>query len=197
VGCRVIAWEPVPHFAAFFKYGMLRNNLTGAISLRERIVSDRQDAELSMEVPTSGIWGTAGIGGTNLDDAQRAAGTQRVTRASERLDAAVPPQEVLIMKVDVGEQKLRSARFLSLSLHDAACVRGGACARTHAPHRRHAALACAVVCAEGWEPSVLRSAKGLLVHGDVRNLIMEYSPGVAETNRDWNLSADTAGKLLG
>ena len=31
MGCRVIAWEPVPYFAAFFKYALLRNNLTHAV----------------------------------------------------------------------------------------------------------------------------------------------------------------------
>jgi hypothetical protein len=30
---RVIAWEPVPYFAAFFKYALLRNNLTHLVEV--------------------------------------------------------------------------------------------------------------------------------------------------------------------
>lgn len=33
MGCRVVAWEPVPFFAAFFKYGLLRNNLTHLVQV--------------------------------------------------------------------------------------------------------------------------------------------------------------------
>jgi hypothetical protein len=33
LGCRVLAWEPVPHFAAFFKYALLRNNFTRAVEV--------------------------------------------------------------------------------------------------------------------------------------------------------------------
>jgi hypothetical protein len=67
LGCRVLAWEPVPHFAAFFKYALLRNNFTRAVELRERIVSNSSAARLTMEVPQRGIWGTAGIDGMNID----------------------------------------------------------------------------------------------------------------------------------
>lgn len=34
MGCRVVAWEPVPHFAAYFKYALLRNNMTRAVEVR-------------------------------------------------------------------------------------------------------------------------------------------------------------------
>ena len=33
-GCRVVAWEPVPYFAAFFKYALLRNNMTRVVQVR-------------------------------------------------------------------------------------------------------------------------------------------------------------------
>jgi len=33
MGCRVVAWEPVPYFAAYFKYGLLRNNATHAVQV--------------------------------------------------------------------------------------------------------------------------------------------------------------------
>ena len=31
MGCEVVAWEPVPYFAAFLKYGLLRNNLVNRV----------------------------------------------------------------------------------------------------------------------------------------------------------------------
>lgn len=33
MGCRVVAWEPVPHFAAFFKFSLLLNNMTRAVQV--------------------------------------------------------------------------------------------------------------------------------------------------------------------
>ena len=48
-------------------------------------------------------WRAAGVGGKNLDEAQRAAATERVVKRAERVDRVVPPQDVLLMKVDVGE----------------------------------------------------------------------------------------------
>lgn len=34
MGCRVVAWEPVPFFAAYLKFGLLRNNLTHLVEVR-------------------------------------------------------------------------------------------------------------------------------------------------------------------
>ena len=33
MGCRVVAWEPVPYFAAYFKYGLLINNFTHSVEV--------------------------------------------------------------------------------------------------------------------------------------------------------------------
>ena len=152
MGCRVIAWEPVPKFSAFLKYGLLRNLFVGSVELRERVVSNHKGGkELSLVVPKTGIWGTAGIGGTNVHEAQRLGGIDIVEAISERLDEVVAPQDVLLLKIDV----------------------------------------------EGFEPEVLASAKHLLQHGNVENIIMEYSPGVAEVNRNWGLAEENPGRLLG
>lgn len=40
---------------------------------------------------------------------------------------------------------------------------------------------------EGFEPHVLKSATGLLLGSKVDNLVMEYSPGVAERHQNWDL----------
>jgi hypothetical protein len=50
---------------------------------------------------------------------------------------------------------------------------------------------------EGFEPSVLASAKGLLLGREVRHVIMEYSPGVAEKNGDWASAEENVAKALG
>lgn len=38
LGCRVMAWEPVPYFAAYLKYGLLANNLTHLVDVRGWVV---------------------------------------------------------------------------------------------------------------------------------------------------------------
>ncbi|EFN60043.1 hypothetical protein CHLNCDRAFT_133271 [Chlorella variabilis] len=133
MGCRVVAWEPVPHFAAYFKYALLRNNMTRAVELRDGIVSNSSGTPRTILAPQRGIWGTAGIDGKNLDQAIDNEGAYvNVTKATERVDEVVK-EDVLIMKVDV----------------------------------------------EGFEPSILRGTRGLLLQHEVKHIFMEYSPGVA------------------
>lgn len=69
MGCRVVAWEPVPFFAAYLKYGLLLNNLTHLVELREAIAGNSSGGEATIVVPNRGIWGTAGIDGANIDTA--------------------------------------------------------------------------------------------------------------------------------
>jgi hypothetical protein len=57
MGCRVIAWEPVPLFSAFFKYGLLLNGFTNKVEVRELVVSDQHHDVATMVVPSTGIWG--------------------------------------------------------------------------------------------------------------------------------------------
>ena len=124
----MVAWEPVPLFAAFLRLGLLLSNMTHAVEVRvcgwggwggwvgggrgalgrpsrrvwgaapqrththhhhrhpsslppppltpltpprtqvrEKIVGDDPRAELTIMVPNRGIWGTAGVGGMNID----------------------------------------------------------------------------------------------------------------------------------
>ncbi|KAL4427805.1 hypothetical protein ABPG75_001894 [Micractinium tetrahymenae] len=101
MGCRVVAWEPVPYFAAYFKYALLRNNMTHAVQMRFAIVSNSTGGELTIVVPNRGIWGTAGIGGKNIDGAiKNEGGYDNVVRPVERVDSVVH-EDVLIMKIDV------------------------------------------------------------------------------------------------
>ena len=61
----MIAWEPVPQFRAFVEYGLALNNLSSLVTLRPYIASTVSGMEMTMEVPTSGVWGTASVGGIN------------------------------------------------------------------------------------------------------------------------------------
>lgn len=43
---------------------------------------------------------------------------------------------------------------------------------------------------EGFEPTVMRSARNLLLKHSVENIIMEYSPGVGEHLQNWEKSEE-------
>jgi hypothetical protein len=64
---RVVAWEPVPQFRAFLEYGLALNGFQSLVEVRAAAASDRAGANLSMQVPRRGIWGTASVGGGNID----------------------------------------------------------------------------------------------------------------------------------
>ena len=68
--CRVIAWEPVPHFRAFLAYNRQLNHLEDLIEIRDRAVVEVGGLMYNLTVPQRGIWGTAGIGGLNIDRCQ-------------------------------------------------------------------------------------------------------------------------------
>lgn len=147
-GCRVLAWEPVPWFAAFTKYGLLRSSLSALVTLREAIVSDAPGT-LEMKVPQgTEIWGTASVSGLNLDLQKGQA--EAVSRPAERVDAVVD-EAALIMKADI----------------------------------------------EGYEPMAFRSARRLLLADRIENIVLEYSPGVAERNSDWKWYEKFPALLLG
>ena len=65
--CRVISWEPVPHFRAFLEYNRQLNHLEDLIDIRATAVAEVSGVIYNLTVPSRGIWGTAGIGGLNID----------------------------------------------------------------------------------------------------------------------------------
>ena len=67
MGCRVVAWEPIPIFRAFVEAGLALNNLTHRVHLRSNVVSDVGGKSIQMTVPQRGIWGTASVGGLNVE----------------------------------------------------------------------------------------------------------------------------------
>lgn len=64
---RVIAWEPVPKFRMFLEYGMQLNGFQGLVQIRAAAVADKNGEIYTLQVPQRGIWGTASIGGGNID----------------------------------------------------------------------------------------------------------------------------------
>lgn len=59
--CRVIAWEPVPHFRAFSEAAIMVNNVSHLVELRPKVVSARDEMEVKMQVGRSAI-GKEGAG---------------------------------------------------------------------------------------------------------------------------------------
>lgn len=119
MGCRVIAWEPVPTFRAFLKLGAMLNNVSGRIHVRATVASDAPSASLGIAVPRRGIAGTASlvadwaVNGTNVDKSIDGATTvvnvpaETIDSALQLLDAPSGAQTPVLleqpcaMKVDV------------------------------------------------------------------------------------------------
>ena len=65
--CRVIAWEPVPHFRAFMEYGLALNGLGTLVHVRPFVAASAPGETYKLVVPQRGIWGTASVNGGNID----------------------------------------------------------------------------------------------------------------------------------
>lgn len=69
--CRVVAWEPVTTFRAFFEYSIVRNKLQHKVEVRPSVVvqhpSSAGEQNYTVVAPQRGIWGTASIKGQNID----------------------------------------------------------------------------------------------------------------------------------
>ena len=161
LGCRSLAWEPVPAFRAFLHIGATLNNVTDRIRVRSAIASDPastaatagKNGSMRLAVPRKGLWGTASLvtdwakGGTNVDDQFGTAATIDV-EAVETVDGVMREEGLLhgaapracIMKIDVeGTSRACSP------------ARRSCCARP--PHA----------------------------------ILKEYTPGIAERHHKWSL----------
>jgi FkbM family methyltransferase len=99
LGCRVVAWEPVPAFRAFVQLALRLNNLTHRVHLRPAVISDVAGMNITMTVPLKGIWGTASVGGLNVDPSIPSP-TYSVRAVTETLDQMVT-ETPCMMKLDV------------------------------------------------------------------------------------------------
>ncbi|KAG1678984.1 hypothetical protein FOA52_013047 [Chlamydomonas sp. UWO 241] len=98
MGCRVIAWEPVPMFRAFVRYNVQLNNVSHLVELRGAVVGETDGEVLEMHVPKTGVWGTASVGGINQFILNQ--DLDKIKVPSERVDSVVN-EDVLLLKVDV------------------------------------------------------------------------------------------------
>ncbi|EFJ41791.1 hypothetical protein VOLCADRAFT_98168 [Volvox carteri f. nagariensis] len=99
MGCRVIAFEPVPLFRSFLEYNIHLNDLSNLVEVRSSVVSHESGTLMKMVVPARGIWGTAGIDGLNIDTAIESR-HQTIDVPSVRLEDEIK-SDVLLLKVDV------------------------------------------------------------------------------------------------
>lgn len=99
MGCRVVAWEPVPVFRKFIEAAARLNNFSHRIHLRAAVVSDVAGQTVKVQVPQRGIWGTASVDGMNVDPSIRST-RYEVSVLTERLDDVVNEQACM-MKLDV------------------------------------------------------------------------------------------------
>eukprot|EP00884_Botryococcus_braunii_P021699 jgi/Botrbrau1/8212/Bobra.0392s0010.2 len=100
-GCRVVSWEPVPHFRLFFMYGVMLNHFDGKVQIRTNAVADKPEGSYDLVVPQRGIWGTASINGANIDRAINNEGDYEVVSVKgERVDDVVK-EDVALIKFDV------------------------------------------------------------------------------------------------
>lgn len=99
LGCRVIGYEPIPVFRAFFEFSAYLNNVMHLVDIRSQVVSHERGKTMKMVVPARGIWGTAGIDGLNIDRAIESS-KEELDVPSVRLEDEVK-EDVLLLKIDV------------------------------------------------------------------------------------------------
>lgn len=216
LGCRVVAWEPVPRFRGFFEAALLLNpGLAPRVDVRGAAACARDSPPpgpsssssssspppsslgVTLTVPERGVWGTASVGGANIDrelERRRSGGEEeeedRVRRAAAGREgegegakgsSSSSPSPSPLLLVDARCERI-----------DAAVERIWAATRTPHGNRRVALLKLDV---EGYEPEALSGAARLFDRsssssrssrfGVVSDVVLEYSPGVPERNGAW------------
>lgn len=106
LGCRVIAWEPVPHHRWLLEYGVLLNNLQDSVQVRgTALYHEHTTVEvLTPKVALSkAVWGSASINGEAIMPMQysTAVNVERVKVETETLDTIIGvDQNVVLMKLN-------------------------------------------------------------------------------------------------
>ena len=113
LGCRAIAWEPVPRFRSFLTAGLLLNpGAPLAVDPRPAAAcAPGAPPNVTLAVPARGVWGTASVDGANIDAAVDNGGPlATATAACETVDAVVAARtraeaggraRVALLKADV------------------------------------------------------------------------------------------------
>ena len=147
MGCRVVAWEPVPVFRAFLELGVRLNNLSHLVHVRAAAVSDVAGGNVTMRVPRKGLWGAASVDGLNVLRGSNEAnsGTYAAVAPTETLDGLVAEQARQHGQSGrLGEAMAGHQRLIRLHLTERLCP------RSHAPPKLTDFAACgrAGVCDE-------------------------------------------------
>ena len=101
IGCRVVAWEPIPLFQAFLRASAAANRLTRSISLRHSLASDTAGSR-TMVVPRTG-WDISSVDGLNQANHRLHPTWQTIRATAERIDDVVVPsshQRICALKLD-------------------------------------------------------------------------------------------------
>ena len=100
LGCRVVAWEPVPRFRAYLLASVALNRLAHRVTVRDRVASDSARLAVTMRVPLL-RWDISSVDGLNLIPAQRGLNSSaaRYEAPAETLDSVVREQ-ACAMKID-------------------------------------------------------------------------------------------------
>ena len=148
---RVVAFEPVPRFRAFLEYNLHLNGFVSLVQVSANAVSHTADKDVEMVFPSRGVWGTAGIGGLNIDKA--------ITGSESIMSRVIIIYMKLLKRYNAGENVkilVPSVRLEDVIKEDVLLLK---------------------VDVEGWEWSVLNGSSGLIRGSKVENVVMEYSPG--------------------
>ena len=226
LGCRVVAWEPVPRFRGFFEAALLLNpGLARRVEVRGAAACARDSSSsppppvsseeeppplggVTLAVPERGVWGTASVGGANIDgelekrrreeeeeeEETKTGGEEGGERSSSLSSSSSPPPllvEARCERIDSAVEGIWSAT------------------RTPFGDRRVALMKLDV---EGYEPEALSGAARLFDgaaadgafspkkkkfspfsssssspsrFGIISDVVLEYSPGVPERNGAW------------
>lgn len=186
LGCRAVAWEPVPRFRAYLEWSLARNNLVGLVQVRPAAVAEHSThgaRTLEVVAGNRGVWGTAGLAGANLDPGVENNGAlERVSVAGERLR-------------DVARELV--ARGL---LRGAAAIDDDDGSDASAPFRRRSFIYPRVdflkIDVEGGEAAAVKSAGERALLPFVRAAAVEVSPGVHERAGDWSRASEPTRMLL-
>jgi len=227
LGCRVVAWEPVPRFRSFFDAALLLNpRLASSVEVRGAAACDHDSPSsvsppsepslgVALTVPERGVWGTASVGGANIDrqleerSGEEGGGERRGGGARSSSSSSSSPSSRPLLVVEARCERV-----------DAVVEGIWTATRTPFAHRR---IALMKVDVEGYEPSALSGAARLFdaelpdgvgggggddassssspkraakkinpfsssssrKFGVVSDVVLEYSPGVPERNGAW------------
>ena len=157
LGCRAVAWEPVPRFRAFLTAALLLNpGAPSSIDVRPAAACAAAGTNVTLAVPSRGVWGTASVEGANIDPGvDNGRPLEAVTAPCETVDVVMGVRRV----ADVAGGPLPAIAMLKADVEgfEPDVLTGAA-----------------------------STLAGTPTHPPPANVALEYSPGVYESRRRWS-----------